>query len=247
MPSFPSFTLTASGQDMQAQAEAGGTLIFSRIAMGAGAAATPATATDLVDQRLTADVQSITNMGDGSVRVRAVFANAGLLTAFAMSEVGVFAEDPTTHAERLHSYTKTTTPDYMPADGGSTLVEQIFDAIIAIGSAASVTAVIDDQVMIATKEDVKFPTNHDDLQYNGNTVIMTTRQKLGEEYIDRFKIMGFGGVAIPIAVGAINTPPAGWAYLYARTNGLASPNARFLVCVKLPDGNDVVLCAGDPS
>lgn len=154
---FPAFTITAAGIDMQAQAELGGTLTFTRIALGAGAAATPATATALSDQRLTADIQQFLNMGGGNVRLRSVFSNTGLLTGFSMTEVGVFALDPTTSTERLHSYATTSPPtyppDYMPAEGGSTIVEQIFDAIIAIGTATNVTAVIDDTVMIATKED----------------------------------------------------------------------------------------------
>ena len=153
MPTFPGFTVTALGLDMQAQAETGKTLTFSRIALGAGAAANPSAATDLVDQRMTSDVQACANMGGGSVRVRAVFSNAALATGFGMSEVGVFALDPTTHVEKLHSYTETATPDYMPPSTGPTLLEQIFDALIAIGSATSVTAAIDDTVMLATKDD----------------------------------------------------------------------------------------------
>jgi hypothetical protein len=157
MPTFPAFTVTAAGLDMQAQAVLGGTLTFTRIALGAGAAANPATALALVDQRMTSDIQQFTNMGGGNARLRAAFSNSALATGFGMSEVGVFALDPTTNAERLHSYSKTTTPDYMPAMSGPALVEQIFDAIIAIGSAASVTAAINDTVMIATKEDTFLP------------------------------------------------------------------------------------------
>lgn len=155
MPTFPAFTVTALGLDMQAQAETGKTLTFSRIALGAGAVADPSAATALADQRMTSNVQQITTMVAGSVRVRAVFTNADLAVGFSITEVGVFALDPTTHVEKLHSYTKTTTPDYMPSSAAPATVEQIFDAIIAIGGATSVTAVIDDTVMIATKRDVE--------------------------------------------------------------------------------------------
>jgi len=157
MPTFPAFTITAFGIDMQAQAETGLALTFTRIALGAGAADDPAAATDLVDERMTSDIQQFTNMGAGSVRLRAVFSNSTLGTGFGMSEVGVFALDPTTHVEKLHSYTKTSTPDYMPPSTGPTLLEQIFDAIIVIGSATSVTAAIDDMVMLATKDDILRP------------------------------------------------------------------------------------------
>jgi hypothetical protein len=154
MPTFPAFTLTAQGQDMQAQAETGLALTFSRIALGAGVVGSPSTATALADQRMTSNVQAILNMGSGSVRVRAVFTNSALSVGFSMSEVGVFALDPTTHVEKLYSYTSTATPDFMPSSSSPALVEQIFDAIIAIGSAANVTASINDTVMIATRADL---------------------------------------------------------------------------------------------
>ena len=247
MPSFPALVLTAGGLNMQAQAEAGGTLQFTRIALGAGAAADPTTATALVDQRITEDIQSFTVMGGGNVRVRAVLSNLDLATGFSMTEVGLFARDPTTHVERLYSYSKTTTPDFMPAYGAPTLVEQILDIIVAIGSAATMTAIVDDTVMIATKWDTTHPTNQEDLATAPTTATVTARQMVNGVVLDGVKTMGFGGLAIPIALGAVPTPPDGWAYLYVRTNGLASPNRRLFVCTKLPDGNDAVLVAGDPS
>lgn len=161
MPTFPAFTLTALGLDMQAQAETGLTLTFTRIALGAGAVANPSVATALADERMTSNVQSILNMGSGSVRIRAVFSNTALATGFGMSEVGVFAQDPTTHAEKLYAYTKTATPDFMPSNTSPAVVEQVFDAIMAIGTATSVTATIDDMVMLATKSELKDPVLYD--------------------------------------------------------------------------------------
>lgn len=153
MPTFPAFTLTTLGLDMQAQAETGLTLTFSRIAIGAGAQASPVAATALDDEKLTADIQRFTNLGDGLVKLRAVFSNQGLATGFSITEVGVFALDPTTGVEKLHSYTTTETPDFMPALSGTTIVEQIFDAVMSIGTATSVTADIDDTIMLAVKDD----------------------------------------------------------------------------------------------
>jgi hypothetical protein len=243
---LPNFTITASGLDMQAQAQLGGTLQFTRIAIGAGQAPSSSAATDLADERMTENIQSFTNSGGGSVRLGVVFSNTGLVASFGISEAGVFALDPGTNVERLYAYTTTSTPDYMPAASERPVEQQVF-AVMAIGSASSVTAVIDDMVILATKNDLKRPTNHEDLSSVPATAAVTVRQKVGANYYDAVKLMGFGGIAIPIALGAVPTPPAGIAYLYVRTNGLSTPNTRLSVCVKLPDGNDVAVCTGDPS
>jgi hypothetical protein len=246
---LPNFTITASGLEMQVQAQLGGTLQFTRIAIGAGQAANSSTATDLADERMTEDIRSFSSSGGGSVHLGVAFTNIGLANGFGISEAGVFARDPGTGVERLYAYTKVVapaTPDWMPSYSARPVEQQVF-AVMAIGSASNVTAVIDDTVILATKNDVRFPTNHTDLQTTPTTAAVTIRQKVGASYVDGVKIMGFGGIAIPIAQGSVPTPPAGTAYLYARTNGLPAPSTRLSVCVKLPDGNDAVICTGDPS
>jgi hypothetical protein len=232
---------------MQAKAQLGGNLQFTRIALGAGQAASSSAATALADERMTENIQTFTNGGNGRVVLSVVFSNLGLVTGFGMSEVGVFALDPTTSVERLYAYAKTSSPDFFQAAGGPTIQEEEIEVDIAVGSAANVVAVIDDMVILATKDNLKRPTNHVDLAATPDTAAVTVRQRRGASYVDGIKLMGFGGIAIPIALGAVPTPPSGIAYLYVRTNGLATPNTRLSVCVKLPDGNDAVICTGDPS
>lgn len=245
--SFLALGITAAGIDMQAQAQAGGTLQFTRLAVGAGAAADPSSATALVDQKLTANIQRFSPIVGGRVEMLVVLSNLDLTTGFSMSEVGLFALDPTTHVERLYSYSKTTTPDYMPAYSAPSTVEQEIKINVAVGSASSVTAILDDTVLLATKWDSRNPTNREDLSSVPATVSFTVRQNVGGSYVDTVKVMGFGALAIPYALAAVPTPPAGYVYLYARSNGQASPNARTMVCTKLPDDNEVVMGVGDPS
>ncbi len=156
MAEFAPLKLTDAGRQIQAKAQAGQALTFTRVGLGDGAA--PAIASellDLVNRRQWLSIQSQLAPGDGTAVLRVILTNVGLAIGFFMRELGVYALDPDTGDEHLYSYTNAGAhPDFMPAAGGATVVEQIFDLITVVGEAENVTAVINDYITIALKADV---------------------------------------------------------------------------------------------
>jgi len=157
MANFPGLILTEDGQQLQAKAQIGQKLEFTRAAIGSGPPpATPEQLTALQEERLSLSLQEFEVIGDGTSRIRAILTNTGLAEGFFIREIGVFARDPDTLEEHLYSYSNSDSQsDYLPAAGGTTIVEQIFDLVTVIGNATNVTAVIDDYITIATKTDIE--------------------------------------------------------------------------------------------
>jgi hypothetical protein len=157
MANFPGLILTDAGRDILAKALTGQTLTFTRVALGDGTEpATPETLTGLVNELQTISIQSFEVIGDGTSKIRAILTNVGITTGFFVREIGVFAQDPDTLQEVLYSYANSgSQSDFMPAEGGATIVEQVFDLFTVVDTATTVTAVIDDFITIATKADIE--------------------------------------------------------------------------------------------
>lgn len=157
MANFPGLILTDAGRDILAKALTGQTLTFTRVALGDGTEpATPETLTALVNELQTISIQSFEVIGDGTSKIRAILTNVGITTGFFVREIGVFAQDPDTLQEVLYSYANSgSQSDFMPAEGGATIVEQVFDLFTVVDTATTVTAVIDDFITIATKADIE--------------------------------------------------------------------------------------------
>ena len=157
MANFPGLILTADGRNLQAKAQIGQPLQFLRVALGDGTDPdNPESLSTLVNERQSLSIQSFELLGDGTSKLRAIMTNQGVDVGFFVREIGVFARDPDTQQERLYSYSNSAEQsDFLPAEGGATLVEQIFDLVTVIGNAQNVTAVIDDYITIATKADIE--------------------------------------------------------------------------------------------
>lgn len=157
MANFPGLILTDAGRDILAKALTGQTLTFTRVGLGDGTEpATPETLTALVNELQTVSIQAFEMIGDGTSKIRAILTNVGITTGFFVREIGVFAQDPDTLQEVLYSYANSgTQSDFLPAEGGATIVEQVFDLFTVVDTATTVTAVIDDYITLATKADIE--------------------------------------------------------------------------------------------
>ena len=151
---FNGLTMTTKGINLQTKVQAGATLNFTKMKVGDGvlsSSTTLASLTDLVESKLEVEIESVTSLGDGTYRVRGTLTNSSVTTGFFLREVGVFATDPD-DGEILYSVANAGDEcDYLPAGGGSVVVEEVLDIITAVGSASSVTATINEGSVLLSK------------------------------------------------------------------------------------------------
>lgn len=67
--------------------------------------------------------------------------NSGVKTGFKITEMGLFATDPDA-GEIMYVALTDDIPDYMPAEGGSTVVQQEFQLQFTMSNTGSVSAII---------------------------------------------------------------------------------------------------------
>ena len=139
MPAFTGMVLTDLGKNLMAKAQTGVALSFTRVGVGDGVITTEEIEEleDLVDEVKTFSIYSVSVIGDGTARVRISLSNSGVTSGFYIREIGLFATDPDL-GEILYAYAYTVNPDYLPATGGGTEVEEILDLISVIGNAETV-------------------------------------------------------------------------------------------------------------
>ncbi len=156
MANFPGLKMTAAGRELQAKAQTGQLLKFTRVALGDGLPpADPDALVALVNECQTLSIQRQEVPGDGTAVLRVIMTNQGVTTGFYMRELATFAEDPDTGAEVLYSYSNAGDEcDFLPAEGAAVVWEGIFDLVTVVGNAENVTAVIDDYITIALKSEV---------------------------------------------------------------------------------------------
>ena len=156
MANFPGLILTDAGRDILANALAGDTLTFTRVALGDGVEpSNPEALTALVNELQSVSIQSLGAIGNGTAKLRAILTNIGLEAGYFAREIGIYATDPDTLDELLYAYANAgVRADYVPAYGGSTVVEHVFDLFTVVDTAADVVAVIDESIVYATKDDV---------------------------------------------------------------------------------------------
>ncbi|MBP2655421.1 MAG: glycerophosphoryl diester phosphodiesterase [Firmicutes bacterium] len=150
---FNGMTITAQGANLQTKIQAGATLTFTRIKIGDGVLAAVSSLealTDLIDPLLVVQIESVASLGDGTYRVRGTLTNSSVATGFFVREIGVYATDPD-DGEILYSIANAGSEcDYLPAGGGSVVVEQVLDIVTAVGNASSVTATINEGAVLVS-------------------------------------------------------------------------------------------------
>lgn len=145
MPNWTGLILTQKGRQLQAKVEAGATLNFTKMKTGSGVIPVGQqleNLNDLVTPEQNLGIASTTPTEDGYCQISSVISNTGLELGYYVKELGIFANDPDL-GEILYAVTADSAPDYLPAEGGATVVSQEFAVFIAISNAASVTVVID--------------------------------------------------------------------------------------------------------
>ena len=151
MARFQPIKPTIAGLSIQAQAQAGAALTFSRVAIGDGAQPAAYTAvlnttdpldmSDVVSPVRESTIISVEAVGLGRARLRVMADNRNATLPFEVRELGIYAIDPVDGLEKLYAYTNAGDfYDSIPAADGSTPTELVYDLMTIIGSATNVNA-----------------------------------------------------------------------------------------------------------
>jgi hypothetical protein len=152
MSAFGGLILTNKGRSLQAKAQIGTALNFTRIAVGDG----DLSGSSILDlNALKHEVKSLSIVklkviSGGKATVGSIFSNENLVSGFYWREIGVFAQDPD-DGEILYCYGNAgANAEYIAAGGGADIIEKRLDVITLVGNATSVNANIEQSLVFAT-------------------------------------------------------------------------------------------------
>ncbi|WP_310549934.1 phage tail-collar fiber domain-containing protein [Paenibacillus glufosinatiresistens] len=155
MADFGGMTLTNKGLVLQGKAQAGTPLNYTRIAVGDGSLSgqsIPAL-NSLISPKKSLPVTRLKIQPPNRAAIGTVLRNAEITSGFYFREVGVFAQDPDA-GEVLYAYANAgNTAEFIAGSGGSDVIEKAFDCVVAVGTAANVTAVIDESLVFARESE----------------------------------------------------------------------------------------------
>ena len=188
--SFTAPRFTDEGKALQAKAQAGTALKFTKMQLGDGELGSQAIAamTGLVNPLITVGISDV-KAGNNYATVKSNFSNSGLMTGFYWREIGVFAADPEKPNDRnsdiLYCYANAgSLAEYIPA-AGSEIVEKIISIPCIIGDAENVSAEIESGIY-ATKEELK---EHIDNKSNPHNVTAKQLGAFTDESLTKEKIL----------------------------------------------------------
>lgn len=151
------YVLTNKGRQLQAKAQTGVKLEYTRMAVGSGTLAGQALAA------MTALITPVKNLPiirlkhpPGATRavVGATLTNADVQTGFYFREIGIFATDPD-EGEILYMYANAgSTADYI-APIGDGVIEKDVNMNVIVGSATNVTAIINESLVYVTYDELE--------------------------------------------------------------------------------------------
>lgn len=153
MSSFSAKGLTNKGRALQAKAQAGVELKYTKAVIGDGNLGNQSIGplTNVISPKKTYELTRFNHTGN-MASVGFNLTNQDVTTGFYFREIGIFATDPD-EGEILYWYANAgATDDYIPPGGGSDIIEKTFDILIFVGDAPNVTAVINQSMIYATVE-----------------------------------------------------------------------------------------------
>ncbi|WFR55345.1 phage tail protein [Anaerocolumna sp. AGMB13025] len=152
--SFSTILFTEKGRALQAKAQAGTTLNFTKLAMGSGSLGgqSQITLTALIDPKVILPINEIKRKPNYAT-IKGIFSNQDISTGFYWREIGLFAQDPDI-GEILYCYGNAgTLAEYIPPQT-SEIIEKVVSITAMIGDAATVTASIDESLVYVTKPEL---------------------------------------------------------------------------------------------
>ena len=148
MSAFGGLKLTQKGIDLQAKAQIGAELEYTRIGIGDGNyTGEILVIEDLVHQVMSLSISSLSVNG-GVARIGSALSNQDLTEGVYLREIGIFATD-SDDGEILYAYANAGAyAGYIPPAGGGDVIEKEIELLTTVGIAGSVTATIDSSVFV---------------------------------------------------------------------------------------------------
>lgn len=156
MGAFGGLIQTNKGRNLQAKAEAGALLKFTRMGIGDGqlGGQSISTLNKLISEKKSLPITRLKPQLPAQAIVGAVLSNQDVTTGFYFRELGIFAQDPD-EGEILYAYGNSGSgAEYIPPAGTADIIEKTIDMIVTFGQAQNVSAVINSSLIFATPDDV---------------------------------------------------------------------------------------------
>lgn len=135
---------------------AGGTLEFTRIAVGDGElkdGQVPGTMTKLNNPLFDVTINKVYSDSVSQATIQGVFSNSQVATGFYYRELGLFAKDPATGSEILYAYGNAgEDAEWITPAGESSIIEKEIHIVVLIGNATNVTATLNSGIYAIKKE-----------------------------------------------------------------------------------------------
>lgn len=202
MAQYTNLTLTEKGLALQTKAQTGIQLKITKVAIGDGTLDTGNSLVELTGLKRERMSVAIANLSieNGSAIIKANFSNKDLMESFYLRELGVFANDPD-EGEILYAVAKAGDQgDYLPADNGNEVIEQVFTLSLVVGSATDVTATFAESIYVLKTGD----TMTGPLKLSGDPT--ANLHAVTKQYVDN-SFWDYYGTADPTTVSGVTVKP----------------------------------------
>lgn len=191
MSTFGGLMFTNKGRNLQAKAQTGVQLQFTKISLGDGPLNGSAIAdlTNLKKTVVNLPIERLRTLSGGRAEVAGILSNQSLTSGFYYRELGLFAMDPQ-EGEILYCYGNSgNLAEYIPASGGADVIEKQIVIQTIVGNATNITAVIDTSLVYATVSDMNLAIQQnltDSKEYTNNEIdtledqLIALETKLGD-------------------------------------------------------------------
>lgn len=145
-------SLTNKGRNLQAKAQAGAELKYTKFVFGDGLLGNQSIAllNNVISPKKNVTVTRVFVVpSDQRANVGMYFTNADVTTPFIWREIGLYALDPD-EGEILYWYGYDSNGTEIPAGGSSEILEQTFDTLVFVGTATNISSTVDQSLVFAT-------------------------------------------------------------------------------------------------
>ncbi len=155
MSAFGGIYFTEKGKALQAKAQIGTKLTFTRLAVGDGnlGAQPILTLTGLIHLVKSIPITKLKTLPGGKASVGGTLSNQDISSGFYWRELGLYAQDPDA-GEIMYCYGNAgALAEYIPSPGGADILEKQVSIVTVIGNAANVTANISQSLVFVTSQE----------------------------------------------------------------------------------------------